>query len=89
MKLSESQIRNIVRKELKAVLEMHGRPPMQKMPQEPSPLASAAGGAALAGVAMTPFAIAQYLQTDPDMMKKVVNMIQSAGHFMQNLEEEE
>jgi hypothetical protein len=88
MKLSESQIRNIVRKELKAVLEMHGRPPMQQMSKEPSPLASAAGGAALASLGTIPFAIAQYLQTDPDMMKKVVNMIQSAGHFIQNLEEE-
>jgi hypothetical protein len=88
MKLSESQIRNIVRKELKAVLEMHGRPPMQKMSKEPSPLASAAGGAALASLGTIPFAIAQYLQTDPDMMKKVLNMIQGAGHFIQNLEEE-
>lgn len=89
MKLSESQLRNLVREELSNVLEMHGKPHMRPMQKDPmKDPKSMAVGAGLAGIAITPYAIAQYLQTDPEMMKKVVDMIQSTGNFIQNLEEE-
>jgi predicted component of type VI protein secretion system len=84
MKLTESQLRSVVREELSNVLEMY------KQSKE-EPLATAknvAGGTAMAGLAAAPFAIAQYLQTNPEMMKKVVDMLKVTGDFLQNLEEE-
>ncbi len=85
MKLTESQLRSLVREELSNVLEMY------KQPKE-EPLVTGkniAGGAAMAGLGALPFAIAQYLQTDPDKMEQVVNFLKSTGDFLQNLEEEE
>ena len=85
MKLTESQLRSLVREELNNVLEMYEQP-------KEEPLVTGkniAGGAAMAGLAATPFAIAQYLQTNPEMMKKVVDMLKVTGDFLQNLEEEE
>ncbi len=84
MKLSESKLRSLVREELKNVLEMHGRPPMHDDKHIPSGKDMAIG-AGLAGMALSPYAIAQYLQTDPEMMKKVIDLIQTSGHFVQNL----
>jgi hypothetical protein len=84
MKLTESQLRSLVRKELSNVLEMY------KKPKE-EPLVTGkniAGGAAMAGLGAAPFAVAQYLQTNPEMMKKVVDMLKATGDFLQNLEEE-
>lgn len=89
MKLSESQLRNLVREELSNVLEMHGKPHMRQMQKDPmKDPKSIIGGAALAGAAITPYAIAQYLQTNPEMMEKVKNFIEAAGGVIQNLEEE-
>lgn len=82
VRLTESYLRNIIRNELKEMMDDYNEPkdPMK----DPK---SMAVGAGLAGVAMTPYAIAQYLQTDPEMMQKVIDMIQSTGNFIQNFEE--
>lgn len=91
MKLTESKLRSLVREELKTVLEIHGRPHMHDDKHIPSGK-DIAIGAGLAGMTLSPYAIAQYLQTDPEMMKKVIDLIQTSGHFVQNLthfEEEE
>jgi len=85
MKLTESKLRSLVREELKSVLEMHGRPHMQTKDPRSATAGEMAIGAGVAGLAMSPYAIAQYLQTDPEMMKKVIDLIQTSGDFVQNL----
>lgn len=84
MKLTESQLRNLVREELNDVLEMYRQPKEEPLVTPKT----AAAGTAMAGLAAAPFAIAQYLQTNPEMMKKVVDMLKATGDFMQNLEQE-
>jgi len=91
MKLTESKLRSLVREELKTVLEMHGRPHMHDDKHIPSGK-DIAIGAGLAGMALSPYAIAQYLQTDPDKMKQVIDLLNKAGFAIQSLnpfEEEE
>ena len=85
MKLTESKLRSLVREELKSVLEMHGK---QHMPvdREPKPSAGEmAVGAGVAGMAIAPAAIAAYLRTNPEMMKKVIDFIEMSGGVIQNL----
>jgi hypothetical protein len=70
MKLTESNLRSIIREEL-----------MKEMHQEPESMSKAsamvAGG--LAGGAMfgTPFAIAAFLQNHPEMMQAVQELLKS------------
>jgi hypothetical protein len=85
MKLTESQLRSLVREELSNVVEMYNQPKEEPLVTTKNVV----GGAAMAGLAAAPFAIAQYLQTNPEMMKKVVDMLKTTGDFLQNLEEEE
>jgi hypothetical protein len=86
MKLTESKLRSLVREELKSVLEMHGR---QHMPVGKDARGATAGevaaGVGAAGMAIAPAAIAAYLRTNPDMMKKVIDFIEMSGGVIQNL----
>ena len=81
-RVTESYIRQVIRKELREMMDDFNEPndPMK----DPKTMAMGALGA---GAAITPYVIAQYLQTDPEMMQKVIDMIQSAGGFMQSFEE--
>lgn len=70
MKLSESQVRSIVKEELKNVIsEMK-----HLMPQDAKEIA---GGAGLAAIGLSPFALAQFLQANPHLMEKVQAFLQS------------
>ena len=82
-RVTESYIRQVIRQELREMMADMGGEPSDPM-KDPKTMAMGALGA---GAAMTPYAIAQYLQTDPEMMQKVIDMIQSAGDFMQSFEE--
>jgi len=94
MKLTESKLRSLVREELSNVLEMHGKPHKQHMSDDKHipTVKDMTIGAGLAGMALSPYAIAQYLQTDPDKMKQVIDLLNKAGFAIQSLnpfEEEE
>lgn len=67
MKLSESQLRSVVKEELKKVLSEMEVPTTKDI----------AGGLGMAGLAATPFAIAQFLQANPHLMQKVQAFLQS------------
>ena len=86
MKLTESKLRSLVREELKAVLEMHGKPHMPVGKDVRGATAGeVAAGVGAAGLAALPYAIAQFLQTDDEMMQQVIDLLQASGHFVQNL----
>lgn len=81
-RVTESYIRQVIRQELREMMDDFNEPndPMK----DPKTMAMGALGATIAA---TPYAIAEYLQTNPEMMEKVMAMLQGAGDFMQSFEE--
>lgn len=81
-RVTESYLRQVIRQELREMMDDYSEP---KDPiKDPKNMAMGAIGATIAA---TPYAIANYLQTNPEMMEKVMAMLQNAGDLMQSFEE--
>lgn len=77
MKLTEAQLRSVVRKELQAILkEMHGEP--ESGSEEKNIIPIAAGVAALAGA---PAALRAYLEQNPEAMAWVIEAMKQGFGF--------
>jgi hypothetical protein len=82
-RITEAHLRKVIRTELKEMMDQMGGGEQDPM-LDPKNMALGAAGATIAA---TPYAITVFLQQHPDMMQKVMSMLQSAGDFVQSIGE--